>query len=209
MNSQDPDVQVSTPVLEFSERYVHRLFDEAPLKNNHFHNLKHTQEVAEAVTIIGSHCDIDEGTMEEILIAAWFHDIAFAYSSSGKEELSCKIARKALENWGCEHRKIEIIQQCIDATKMPQAPNNLKEKIICDADLFHLSDEEYFAKNALLRKEVSSKENQLFSDLEWFTMNLKFLTNHRYFTPYGQSVLEKKKHLNILKNIEILNALQE
>ena len=46
------------------------------------------------------------------------------------------------ENYPTE--KMESVLACIGATIMPQQPTNLLEEIICDADLYHLSLDEYF-----------------------------------------------------------------
>jgi hypothetical protein len=67
----------------------------------------------------------------------------------------------------------------------------------------------------LLRKEINNLSEGKIKKKEWRKTNVEFLRRHRYFTPYGQRVLEpiKQKHINELlenmgkKQIESLNEM--
>jgi hypothetical protein len=80
---------------------------------------------------------------------------------------------------------------------MPQSPVSLIEKILCDADLFHLSTEDFKARNQLLKQERENLLGHRIDKKEWRKNNIQFLTQHKYFTDYGQDVLEHKKLDNI------------
>ena len=85
---------------------------------------------------------------------------------------------------------------------MPQSPVSQIEKILCDGDLFHLATEDFKARNQLLKQEQESVLGHKIAKKDWKKNNIQFLQNHKYFTDYGQQVLEPKK-------LENLAALQK
>ena len=78
-------------------------------------------------------------------LAAWFHDIGHLIKYKGHERESQKLAWNWLQRESYPSDKMKIILSCIAATQLPQTPKNLLEQVICDADLFHLSLEEYLS----------------------------------------------------------------
>ena len=87
---------------------------------------------------------------------------------------------------------------CINATRMPQNPGyTLIEKIICDADLFHLGTDAFDEKSKMLRQELNEFGDNDVSKKDWRKINIRFLERHDYFTAYGKEKLqpEKDKHL--------------
>ena len=50
---------------------------------------------------------------------------------------------------------------------MPQSPNNTLEQVLCDADLLHLAQDDYFKKADLLHKEIESTKLCKISEKEW------------------------------------------
>ena len=79
-----------------------------------------------------------------------------------------------------------------------QSPVSQVEKILCDADLFHLATEDFKARNQLLKQEQETLLGHKISKKDWRKNNIQFLENHKYFTEYGQEVLEPQKHENLL-----------
>lgn len=163
-----------------------------------FHNIGHTYEVVSAVREIGQECQISEEQNFILQVSAWFHDCGYAYSYRGHEEESKKLAKNFLENVGCETDFIEKVLQCINATKYPQNPTSEIEKIICDADMFHLTRTNYQKYEKALRLEFEKYLGLTFTDEEWQMENNHFFKNHQYYTEYGQKILEKFKEVNFL-----------
>lgn len=168
-----------------------------------YHNLQHTLDVFNNVGIIGKHENISNEEMEILQIAALFHDTGILEKFIGHEDVSADNAHFFLEKINYPKQKTEQVLQCIMATKMPQSPKSKLERIICDADLFHLASPRYFMKNELLRSEWEINLNIIYSDEEWQTLNFNFLKNHSYFTSYCKSELEEKKinNSNLLQQI--------
>lgn len=162
-----------------------------------FHNLGHTYEVVSAVRQI---CQKSTVSVEDVCVlevSAWFHDCGYAFCYKGHEEESKRIARNFLENFGCEKDFIEKVLQCIGATQYPQNPVSDIEKIICDADMFHLTRTDYPKYEKALRLEFKRYLGLNFTDEEWQMENRDFLNNHHYFTEYGQHILSKFKEVNV------------
>ena len=163
-----------------------------------FHNVGHTYEVVSAVREIAQECLLSEEDICVLQVSAWFHDSGYAYSYKGHEEESKKIAKKFLENYGCNKDFIRKVLQCIDSTKYPQNPVSEIGKIICDADMFHLTRTNYAKYEKALRLEFEKYLGLTFTDEEWQMENNNFFIKHQYFTKYGQNILAKFKEVNFL-----------
>jgi hypothetical protein len=87
----------------------------------------------------------------------------------------------------------------IEATKIPQNPKNLLEKIICDADLDYLGTAQFYDIGASLFKEYKNLKI-VQNEEDWDRVQVKFLRSHRYHTEFGKNRREpvKQKHLKEL-----------
>ncbi len=178
-------------------RYIARIFASKLSGDLVFHNFHHTVNVVRGVKDIGRHLQLDKAQKEILLLAAWFHDSGHVVKYIGHEEESQRLAQEWLSREGFPPGKIDQVLDCIGATKMPQQPKNLLQKVICDADLFHLSLGEYCHLQFQLREEWRRIFNREYSDLGWMEENLSFIHDHQYFTEYGRKVLEARKQRNL------------
>jgi len=177
-----------------TEIYVHKVKPEFA-----FHSLDHTEDVAEACSKMADHYHIKDEERLILMLAAWFHDTGYSLgNASGHEDESVRIATNFLMQHKVDEETIQKVGSCIRATKMPQSPVNQIEKILCDADLFHLSTEDFKARNQLLKQEQETVLGHKISKKDWKKNNIQFLKNHKYFTEYGKEVLEPKKYENLL-----------
>jgi len=181
-----------------TETYVHKVKPEFV-----FHNLDHTEDVAEACSRMADHYQLKEDDRFILMLAAWFHDTGYSLgNAAGHEDESVRIATEFLTAHNIDETTIQKVSSCIRATKMPQSPVSQIEKILCDADLFHLATEDFKARNQLLKQEQELVLKHKIPKKDWKKNNIQFLQNHKYFTDYGQQVLESKK-------LENLAALQK
>lgn len=163
-----------------------------------FHNLEHTEDVVEAASHMADHYQLNEEDRLVLLLAAWFHDTGYtAGQAEGHEDVSVQTATQFLHGKTAGEGLIQRVASCIQATRMPQSPVTLVEKILCDADLYHLSTDDFVARNELLKKERESLLNHKIDKNEWRRNNLQFLRQHKYFTDYGTDVLAPKKAENV------------
>jgi len=187
---------MNTALIEKSKAYAEATFSQ--LNDSYaYHNIHHVKKVAEAVKEIGEKSGLTADQMETAIIAAWIHDTGYTLGREKHEINSVEAAKKMLVDWGASNEKIEAVSRAIKATEMPQNPQDIVDMVVCDADLYHLSNENLFEAGQKLRKELAQVKEKEFTDKEWIKFNLKFLEDHTYFTEYGKTVLEKGKRKNI------------
>ena len=158
-----------------------------------YHNFEHTKKVVDAAILIGKGENLNETDYEILLLSAWFHDTGFRDTYEGHEEKSKLIAENFLKNEKASSDKIEKVAACILSTKMGNTPTNKLEGILCDADLSHISKEDYEVYADHLRTELSNVKNETYTDSEWYQNNLEFVTRHNFYSPFAQESLQKAK----------------
>lgn len=186
-------------LLKKVEAFVKGLLEKELSENMYFHNLEHTLLVVEGVKIIGKENNVNENELFILILAAFLHDIGYTRQYIGHEQTSAEMAERFLLENGLEQAQVKVVTNCIMATKYPQLPNNDFEKIICDADFYHFSLQNYLVFAARLKREWEENLRLVYTDREWYAINIKMLTGHEYFTPFGKQRLQKKKNLNIEK----------
>ena len=175
------------------------VFKNRSFEKHTFHNLDHTQDVVDAVQIIGQHSNLSADEMESAIIAAWLHDVGYANGSKNHEETSALQAQELLKQLGAPERKIAEVTHAIRATRMPQDPNSLVAQVLCDADLFHLSSSSCQEKSEMLRKEMKALGTKDLTAEQSVQATMDFMRHHTYHTLYGKTVLEENKRRNIKK----------
>lgn len=100
---------------------------------------------------------------------------------------------------------------CIGATRFPQNPKSIEEEVLTDADLYHFTKPDYPKYEQRLRKEFKIYLGRTYTDKEWAETNYTLLKSHSYYTPYGKTVLQKFKEVNIerLKNNSCFSKFQK
>lgn len=186
-----------------------RLENELP-KGFVYHNLKHTQSVVKECEKLGLAMGV---SAEELLIvktSAWFHDIGYISSYESHEEESAKVARDFLEKENCEEDLILQVEKCIRATKVPQLPATICEKIICDADLAKAAKKSFLKNSMLLYQEWKNLDLfQETTELGWLIGTLDFLNGHHYHTSFAKEKWNKEKLKNIQKLEKRINQLKD
>ena len=188
-----------TDFINRTKEYAEKVLSKKSIEEYKYHNLEHTLEVVDAVQEIGKSMHISDSELEIVTIAAWLHDVGYHFNGHNHEEESVKIAEGLLSEWGMGADKIAQVSSTIRATQMPQNPKDKLGEIICDADLYHLSTDQYRVKGELLRKEMATLQGKEMTEGEWLELNVEFFKNHHYFTQYGQKVLEPRKQKNLKK----------
>jgi len=178
--------------------YITNIFERHPNPNLLFHNLAHTKQVVERVQEIAAHYQLKENETLTINIAAWFHDLGHLFTEYEKhEEKSVELMKEYMQNEKeIGHEIVDKITGCILATRLPHAPKNLLEEIVCDADTYHFGTKEFKITNKLIKKEfVLRGYNNLIAD--WTSNTIKMLEKHTFYTPYCKTLLDERKQKNI------------
>jgi len=185
-------------ILSKARHFVTELFTHHVKPQFVFHNLDHTESVADAASQMADYYRLNDDDTFVLMIAAWFHDTGYSSGRpDGHEEVSVQIATKFLNENNVEDNHIQRVTSAIQATRMPQSPISQVEKILCDADLAHLATPDFKAMSQLLKQERENLLGKKISKKEWRQGNIKFLESHKYYTEYGQEFMEPKKQENL------------
>lgn len=190
---------MESELIRKARDFAENVFKDSSFEKRAFHNIQHTRDVVSAAKEIGMHIDLTEDELESAVIAAWLHDVGYINGAGDHEKNAAEKAGDLLREWGASQKKIAEVTEAILATKMPQQPLTIVSKVLCDADLYHLSTEACQEQSDKLRKEWEKAGNAPTTEDEWIKYNLTFLENHRYHTAYGQTVLQEGKRKNIKK----------
>ncbi|MFT6699276.1 MAG: putative metal-dependent HD superfamily phosphohydrolase [Porticoccaceae bacterium] len=200
---------MSTLLID-AEKFVFNLLNNKLATNYVYHNLAHTQKVIEKTIELGEKLEVDKASLENLQLAALFHDSGFIKKAENHEQESVKILTRFLQENNVKVNRIEAIASLILATKMGHDPTDDLEKIMIDADCAHIGNKSFEDKTALLRKEWEVIENKNYSDTEWVAINIDFLTNgHKYHTDYALKNWSKGKDKNLSKLLKNKNKLEE
>ena len=196
---------ITTPIIEAARDYARERFQAGLTADHQYHNQAHTDRVCKAVMELGLAEGRSEPEMEILEIAAIFHDLGFTETYEGHEAVSRQLASAFLEKEGYPKDRQQQVLALIEVTFPPKVPQNILEKIMCDADLSNLGSARYFEYLSALRHEWKTFLNQEYTDAAWYKLNYKFVKNHRYYTSaaveaYDQQWNTNRKKLKKLKN---------
>jgi HD superfamily phosphodiesterase len=160
-----------------------------------YHDYKHTLYVLSKAIFLAKKMNIGEHETLLLKIACLYHDTGFLISRDNHEQLSCETLIVDLEH-ELTKEEVTIIKGMIMATKIPSLPQNQLEMIIADADLEYLGTNLFEQIGAQLKKEIQHFQPSL-TENAWNELQLKFLKNHKYFTPWCKKYREplKQQHL--------------
>ncbi|RYD89913.1 MAG: HD domain-containing protein, partial [Sphingobacteriales bacterium] len=141
-------------IIAAAQERVKRIFHDEVDPKFVFHNLGHTQQVVAAAQELGAQYPLSDEDHFVLQLAAWFHDTGF---SSGRaeehEKESIRRVTDFLQQQEVDAETIQRVSSCIQATHMPQSPLSIVEKILCDADLYHLGGPDFEKMSRQLRTE--------------------------------------------------------
>lgn len=194
--------------MEKDSKYYQELLDKVSTHVGHllktelgqvytYHDHQHTVDVVRVAKEIGESEGLDEADLVCVQIAAWFHDVGHIFVQEEHEKRSIEEATQFLEKEGVDEAFIKKLTDCISATIMPQNPKDILGQILCDADLYHLSSDQYFHRAEKLRKEMNEVRGESMKKKEWRNINIEFLSNHKYFTQYARENFEPNKQTNL------------
>ena len=168
-----------------------------------YHSIEHTFDVLEqSIRIAGAEGIKDEDELELLKIAALYHDTGFLRTYAEHEKMSCTIFLEDASKWGLSEKHKQLVLDLIMVTRIPQMPDSMLERIICDADLDYLGRNDFFTIGDELRKEFLSYKI-ISTNEEWDNLQFKFLKNHHYHTASSRQLREPVKQINFSKLCEV------
>src|SRR4030042_1568201 len=187
-------------MLEFEKarNYVLNRLENELSPNLTYHNLKHTLEVASAADHLATWEKVGKEDRLLLLMGAYYHDLGFIRQRQDHESIMIQLAEQTLPEFGYSTADVVVIRGIIQATHLPQSPNNLLEMIMADADLDYLGQESFWDKSKDLRHELNNYGTK-FANEEWYIYQLRFMQSHKYFTDSERSLRDAKKQQHLLE----------
>ncbi|MVN93041.1 HD domain-containing protein [Mucilaginibacter aquatilis] len=161
-----------------------------------YHNANHTLDVHNAALTIARAEGVNEAETDLLLAAAWYHDAGYLEGITDHEEVSCRITKQYLPEFGYNDKEIAIIRSMIRATRLPQAPQNHVEQILADADLDYLGRTDFAVISEKLYTELKHL-GAVTNAEDWDKKQVKFLQEHQYFTKTSINTRQAQKELNL------------
>ncbi len=168
-----------------------------------YHSLEHTLDVHQSTRRLNEIENVDENSKIILETAALFHDAGMLIQYSDHEAQSVTMIQKILPGFEYTKAEIDRISGLIMVTIMPQRATNLYEQIICDADLDYLGRNNFFINSFKLRLEWQVNGIRNTTLREWIDIQIKFLSEHHYFTRSAITLRNEEK----LKNLTELKQL--
>jgi uncharacterized protein len=169
----------------------------------YYHCVEHTIDVYEATLRLNESENIDAHSRKLIETAALFHDAGMVIQYSNHEARSVDLIRESLPGFGYTKTEIDEISRLIMVTRLPQRAITLHEQIICDADLDYLGRDDFFIHSFRLKLEWQVNRIKITTLREWLDIQIRFLTEHHYFTN-SAILLRNEKKLRLLEELKQL-----
>lgn len=196
---------INAQLVKESGAIVQQFLEENLSDKFTFHNLEHTEYVVEKAEYIGKEAGLTEEEIILVKVAAWFHDIGYAVDIENHETLGAEKAAEFLRSKGIDESQIAKVKGCILATKITAHPKTLMEEVICDADLSHLAEEDYFDRIEKMRQEWKNHSYKKVSKSKFYEKSIEFFEKYPYHTDFAQKELAPKKQ----KTLEKMKKLKD
>lgn len=194
---------INQSLIKATEDFVRTLFLDQLSEQFVYHDLSHTLSVKHFCEVFGQKHYISDAEMTNLIIAALLHDTGYTQVYEGHEAASQEIARAFLEAQNYPDADIDRVVDLIEATIFAQAPENIYEGIIKDADLSSVGSNDYLSYSDRLREEWDVICNLKFTDKAWCLNNIEFLNAHQFYSEYAAEMFgdQKKENIESLKKM--------
>ncbi|WKK66339.1 HD domain-containing protein [Lutimonas zeaxanthinifaciens] len=168
----------------------------------HYHSIRHTKSALQNCEEYLSYYKINGIKAKLLRLGVLMHDIGFTVSTHNHEDEGVKIAKRLMLKHKFSQKEIELVSGLIMATKIPQRPKNLLQKIICDVDLDYLGRKDYYEISELLYMEIR-ENSEIIDRFMWNKIQIDFLIKHYYHTEYAIEKRQpfKEQRINELKEM--------
>ncbi|WP_228527573.1 HD domain-containing protein [Pararhodonellum marinum] len=157
-----------------------------------YHGKEHTLDVLHVCNQYITRLKLKEEEAYLLRIGALVHDMGFIQSLEQHEKVGADLAGKIMADLNMAPAHIQLVKELVLATQIPQSPKTQLQRILCDADLDYLGRSDYPMISQMLFEELKGM-NGVQSKEEWQILQINFLKNHRFHTPYAQKYREPKK----------------
>ncbi|MBF9251704.1 metal-dependent phosphohydrolase [Pontibacter sp. 172403-2] len=184
-------------IIEEAGEYVLQLFKKRLSKKMVYHNYRHTLETVTEAQALGELSELPQDELQDLVLAAWFHDTGYINTYKGHEEESKRLATEWLQAHGYPQERIARINSCIEATQSDVKPQGLLQELLADADMSNIGKSIFTATAELLRVEWEIFLDLFFTDREWAKFQMDFLLSTSFSSVQAQQKFAAQLGLNI------------
>lgn len=166
-----------------------------------YHGVNHTIHVLKTCNQYIKRMHVPANEAYLLRTAALMHDTGFIWNYENHEQESIRFTKELLPFWKYTNTEIEKIIGIINATKIPQTPHNLLEQIMGDADLDYLGTDLFHKIGNKLYRELMAL-NKITNEEQWDRIQVNFLQNHVYHTPFAKKHREPVKQKYLVEILE-------
>ncbi|MCX6284359.1 MAG: HD domain-containing protein [Bacteroidetes bacterium] len=168
-----------------------------------YHCLGHTLDVHAAVIRLIGMEGIPEEEARLMEVAALYHDSGMLVRYLDHESASVDLATRFLPDFSFKKEEIAMISSLILVTRLPQKASSIAEQVLCDADLDYLGREDFFIHSFELQNEWNHFGIRKTDLTSWLDIQVKFLSEHDYFTKSAVLLRSRKKSENLNEIISL------
>lgn len=174
-----------------------------------YHTLRHTAAVAKEARALAAAASLNPDDTECLLLAAWFHDSGYLDAYDGHEYRSMARAREWLTAQGYPAPRVAVVVDLIRATHRDEPATTELQKLLVDADLSNLAQEDFRATAELLRAEWEAALGKTYANTDWAELQINFMLGHKYQSEAGQERYKRQFKANLKEQRDTLRKLEK
>ncbi len=176
-------------------------------KNYPYHNPRHTTWVFDRATYLALSEWVEGDDLEDLQLAALFHDTGFTEQYQKNEHIGAMIARKWLIDKWHDKNRIEKIEGIIMATVLYSTPKTHLQMIIQDADLDNIGTKEEFFYSQRMLDELRSVWWVDTSDCSYWQFVYTLLTKYKFHTDTAKAERHDQQMRDVQHMEKFLNMI--
>ncbi|WP_443046869.1 HD domain-containing protein [Streptomyces sp. HB2AG] len=196
--AQEPDLPDPAPYgLELLRRWAE--------PQRRYHTTDHLLAVLDRIDLLAGYAD----DVQNVRLAAWFHDAVYLPDRSTNEERSARLAERALPEAGVDAaRAAEVARLVLLTRDHDPAEDDRDGEVLCDADLAVLASppQEYAAYAAAVREEYGFVPDDAFRAGRARVLRSLLGMPRLFRTPEAQDRWEDVARRNAATELELLEA---
>lgn len=174
------------------ENVVYNLFQEHG-RYLPYHNYDNTIRVVNYAKLLAKEEGLNQIDTEALIIAAYFHDVAYQVDVPNHEDLAADKCSIYLQELGKDAKFIDKINAIILSTDPNKELKTNLDRVLNDAINGHISHKNFVNYSDLLRREKEILDNDKIDLDTWNHKNIQYLEKHRFLTDYAKEYWQPMK----------------
>ena len=208
-DSNKPAKAKVSALTKAAQTYVSELLTRELSPKLTYHALAHTEAVVKECRALAPAANLNPADTEALLLAAWFHDTGYLDAYDGHEYRSMAHVEDWLESQGYPAAGVALVTDLIRATHRNELATTELHKLLVDADMSNLAQEDFQAYAELLRAEWEASLGKTYSNPDWAELQINFMLGHKYQSEAGKERYKKQFKLNLKEQRDTLKKLEK